>query len=176
MRLICSLLLSLCLLPLVAAAEVYKYTDEKGVVHYSDNPPTKGARPVVLPPLHTYPALDTPKRDKATAPAGAPPLAVSIVSPAPDQIYRDPTAEIAVSANVTPALPEGYALVYYVDGAAATAEPVSSTGFSVAGLERGQHSLAVAVVNGEGKEVARSASINVHMKPPTVKPTVIPRK
>jgi hypothetical protein len=35
-------LLSLALLPLAAAAEMYKWVDEKGVTHYSEQPPPDG--------------------------------------------------------------------------------------------------------------------------------------
>ena len=37
-----AVLLSLILLPLAAAAQMYKWVDEKGVTHYSESPPPDG--------------------------------------------------------------------------------------------------------------------------------------
>ncbi|HSW13542.1 MAG TPA: DUF4124 domain-containing protein [Solimonas sp.] len=181
MRKLC-LLLSLSLLSLAAAAEVYKYTDEKGVVHYTDQPPSKGARPASLPPLQTVPSdviagsrsePDAPSRSRAAAAAEA--YSLSIVSPTPEQTFREPGGNVEVSVSVQPELQSGYGLMFYVDGAPATPEPVAGTGVSLSGLERGAHAIAVALVDADGKEVTRS-SVTVYMKPPTVKPRVVPRK
>lgn len=172
-----TLLVALWLLPLAASAEIYKYVDEKGVTHYSDKPPAKGAKPATLPPLQTIPSSDSPQASAAEpAQKKKPPVdyVLAIASPAPEQTFRDTSGEVSVSVSVQPALAEGYGLMYYVDGKAATAEPVASTGFSLAGLERGSHAIAVALVDPEGEEVAR-AGVTVHLKPPSVKPQLAPR-
>lgn len=170
MRTACLLLLMMLAAP--ASAEVYRYVDEQGVVHYTDKPPGRDAKPATLPPLHTYPAGRPPEPDAPSAPetpASAGKLQVRIDAPAPDQTFRDPSGSVSVSASVSPALPGGHGLIYYVDGSAATPEPVQTTGFTLSGLERGEHRIAVAVVDGDGREVARSATVSVHLKPPTVR-------
>jgi len=171
-----TLLSALCLLPLAAAAEIYKYVDDNGVTHYTDKPPVKGAKPAALPPLQTIPSSESLQSPASTpAKKKKPPIdyVLAIASPAPEQTFRDTTGEVSVSVSVQPALAEGYGLMYYVDGKAATAEPVGSTGFSLSGLERGSHAIAVALVDPDGEEVAR-AGVNVHLKPPTAKPQVAP--
>jgi hypothetical protein len=45
------LALLLLALPLTAAAEIYKWTDASGVVHYSQNPPPQGSYKNVTPDL-----------------------------------------------------------------------------------------------------------------------------
>jgi len=52
------LLLILCLLPTVAGAEIYKYTDENGRTRYSDRPPVNGKSATVdiKPPRQLTPA------------------------------------------------------------------------------------------------------------------------
>jgi len=172
------LLCALWLLPLAAAAEIYKYVDDNGVTHYTDKPPIKGAKPAALPPLQTIPSSESVQSTTSTPAEKKPPIdyVLAIASPAPEQTFRDTTGEVSVSVSVQPALADGYGLMYYVDGKAATAEPVGSTGFSLSGLERGAHAIAVALVDPDGEEVAR-AGVNVHLKPPTVKPqVVVPRK
>lgn len=179
MRLIRTLLLSLCLLPLAVAAEVYKYTDEKGVVHYSDKPPGKGAKPANLPPLHTYsPLATTPKPESTTAsPAAAGgDFSLRVIAPEPDQTYRDPLGTVGISVAVTPEIPGGHGLIYFVDGAPVSGDPVTATSFTASGVERGQHTVEVSLVDGDGQEVARSAPVTIHLKQPIAKPRPAPPK
>lgn len=159
-----------------ALAQVYRYTDDKGVVHYTDKPPVEGAKPVQLPPVQTYGAAQPPPGFFGDAPAAAKPampasrFGVSITSPTPEETYRDGSVPIEVAVSVMPGLVAGFGLVYYVDGAAQNPEPLMQTTFALPGLERGSHLLEVALVDADGREAARSAPITVHMKPPVVVP------
>ena len=49
-------LLSLALLPLAAAAQMYKWVDEKGVTHFSENPPADGTKATTVEPRVTPPS------------------------------------------------------------------------------------------------------------------------
>ena len=172
-------LLALLLLGLAAAAagadspsvqpdKVYRYTDEAGVVHYTDKPPSKDAKPVNLPPLQTYRFKKAPPRPAAPPPTPAPPtFELAITSPTPDQTVRSGT-DIAVSVSVLPGLLDGYGLVYALDGAAQTESPVSETSFTLKGAMRGEHTVTVSLIGPERQELT-SSSITVHMLPPTVK-------
>lgn len=171
MRILLSLLL--LSLPLSLAAQVYRYVDEKGVVHYSDKAPSKDAKPIVLPKLQTVPALapTAPSSSESSPAAAQRSYKVAITSPVPDQTYRDPGASITVSASVTPELADGDALMFYVDGAPAGSAGRGSNGFTLSGLERGEHSIAAAVVDADGRELVRSASVRVHLLlPGRIKP------
>ncbi|PPE73414.1 hypothetical protein C3942_14200 [Solimonas fluminis] len=178
-------LLIVLALPLPLAAQVYKYTDEKGVIHYTDKAPGKGAKPVTLPPLHTYKPLAPPESEGAAASgaggndASAPPadkgraagggdFTVSIVSPVPDQTNRDASGNLAVSVKVSPEMPEGYTLAYYVDGSP-SGEPTASASTTLSGIDRGQHSISVGLQDPDGNEVARSAPVTVYLRQPTIK-------
>lgn len=161
-------------LSLPLAAQVYKYTDEKGVIHYTDKPPSKNAKPANLPQLHTYEALPpaTTATGDSTSPAPADqPKAgryeLKISSPAPDTTFQDSTSEVTVSVNVLPSMPDNHSLVYLVDGSPRT-DKTGDTSTLVTGLERGEHSLQVALYNERGVEVARSPVVKVFMHQPTV--------
>jgi glutaredoxin len=68
------LLLLLCLLACVpVAAEIYRWTDADGRVHYSDKPPAdrKAKQVKIKVPSITGPAIVTPAQPGATAPAEA---------------------------------------------------------------------------------------------------------
>ena len=144
-------------------------------MHYTDKPPSKNAKPANLPPLHTYAPPPAPARSEAAAPdtskADQPANAryqVKVTSPVHESTVRDATSEIGISVDVVPSMPSDYSLVYFVDGAART-DKTGSTATLVTGLERGQHSIQVALYNGRGVEVARSPSVTVYMHQPAVK-------
>ena len=170
----------------LAADPVYRYTDEKGVIHYTDKPPSKDAKPVQLPPLQTFPATPVapgPSTASVT-PLPGPVLiepmpigtrfSLSISSPTPDQIFREIGGGMNVSVAVMPGLVRGYGLVYYVDGKARNADPTDATTFSLPDLDRGSHTVAVAMIGPDGKEVARSEPVTVHFKLPVAPPPAPP--
>ena len=160
-----ALVLLLAVAP-AAAEEVYKWVDKDGVVHYTDKPPSQNAKPAALPPLQTYPGNKLPDVGKLASPAPAAPpakLDVQIMTPAPDETIRGAEAMVSIAVVVSPGLSGGQRLVYRVDGQPLGA-PTAATSQSVR-LERGSHSLTVAVVDESGQELARSPSVTVHMKP-----------
>lgn len=171
MRIVLSLLL--LSLPLSLAAQVYRYVDEKGVVHYSDKAPSKDAKPIVLPKLQTVPALAPVAPSSEPSPSAPVPgsYKVAMTSPVPEQTYRDPGTPVTVAASVTPEPAEGDALMFYVDGVPAGSASRGSNGITLNGLERGEHSVAAVVVDAEGRELARSAPVRFHLLlPGRIKP------
>lgn len=155
---------------LAAHAQVYKWVDEKGVVHYTDQPPSGSAKPAKLPPLQTFkgnvPNLDelTKTADPAAS-SKAPKL--RITSPAPDETFRsDAEGKINVSVVITPALQPGQDIVYFVDGVQ-QGGPSRNSSQVVDVTERGEHTLSVAIMQGK-KEIHRD-SVTVQVKPATVK-------
>lgn len=58
------LLILLLALPLAVAAQVYKWTDASGTVHFSDSPPPQGTK---------YTSVKIPRAATATAPAAGTP-------------------------------------------------------------------------------------------------------
>ena len=74
-----------------------------------------------------------------------------------------------MSVNVSGEVQSGQGLVYYLDGTAQNTAPTPSTAYLLTGVERGEHSIAVALVGADGQEVARSAAVTIHMKPPSAK-------
>ena len=173
----CAVLIGVTLAAAAGAAEVYRHVDKDGVVHYSDQPPTKGAKPVVLPPIQVVgpvggrPAAGAPPAAVEADLTGSAPLSVSIMSPTPDQTFRGDDRRLPVSVRMNQPLPEGHGLLYLLDGTAQNAAPTRALNYTLTGVERGEHMVAVATVDASGKEVARTAPVIVHMKPPTVQLT-----
>ena len=159
-----------------AKGEVYKYVDEKGVVHYTDKPPSDDARPAPLPPLQTYKGGTAPDlgRFSSKAPASAAPrsdaaeVLVQLVTPSADETFRGGERTVPVAVMVTPALTDKQRLVYYLDGTPRS-PATTDTAYSFTEVDRGAHTAAVAVVDAAGNELARSSTVTFHVKPPIVK-------
>lgn len=164
----------LLLLAVPARAEVYRWVDAEGRVHYGDKPPAPGARPAQLPPLQLIsggaPAAVAAPADKAAAPlpVPAPSVALSIVAPTPDQTFRDASRRLDVSVQLQTPLPAGAGLVYLLDGNALTSNPVQDTRYTLTDVDRGTHMVAVAVVDATGRELGRAPPVLVHIKPPAL--------
>lgn len=165
--------LRLWLLPLLlssavgAGAQVYKWVDEQGEVHYGDLPPGGAAsEPVKLPGLSTY---SSPPVPATPAPQPAPPAAfagytrVEIVQPEPGSAVRANDQRVVVAVALEPHLQEGHAIEILVDGNA-VGEPFSGTTVELTGVYRGQHSLRARVVDETGKRVAESAPISFTLR------------
>jgi hypothetical protein len=167
-----TLLLPLLLLiaAVPARADVYRWVDAEGHVHYGDKAPAPGAKPVELPPLQFISGA-SPAAPAGTAktPAAAPAaesVALNIVSPTPDQTLRGTDRKLAVSVAMQKPLPEGAGLVYLLDGNPRTSKPVQDLSYTISDVVRGSHLVAVAVVDGRGKELGRAPPVLVHIKPP----------
>lgn len=175
---------SLCALLLLAGAagatEVYRWTDADGVVHYTDQPPPSvDAEPAELPPLQRMDPLSLPQpgaerpaaEDAGAADSGgekAPPLAVRIVSPAPDQTFRSAERRVPVQLALNRALPSGAGVLYYLDGNPQNAEPLPSLSHVLENVERGSHLIGASIVDQRGERLASANPVIVHVKPPTV--------
>lgn len=167
--------LGLVLAATASAADVYRWVDDKGVVHYGDKPQHPGDQPVALPQLQTYksgtapPGFANPADASSAAntktPAAA--TAIAITAPEADETIRDADGKVQVNVSGQPA--HGQGLVYYLDGTAQNEAPTSATSYLMSGVERGDHNISVALVGADGREVSRSAEVTIHMKPPTVR-------
>lgn len=159
-----------------AVDTVYRWVDKDGVVHYGARPPSKDAQPASLPEIQTYShragsrAVPVQATDSPSASKGDSAVAeVRILAPVQDEVFRDPQGVVNVTAAVLPTLPDGAGVIFYLDGAAKNAKPLASTSMTFTGVERGEHTVTVAVVDASGKELKRALAVTFHNKPPTVK-------
>lgn len=157
-----------------AKDEVYKWVDDKGVVHYTDKPPTQNATPAKLPPLQTFKGGTTPNLNKfakpgaagAAAPAGGA-VSVEVVTPSREETFRGGERVVPVAVLVTPQIGAGQKLIYLLDGTPAS-PPTTDTSFALTGVDRGAHTVSVTLVGEAGDEIATSGSVTFYMQPPTV--------
>ena len=163
------ILFLLCLaLPLESWGEIYRWVDEQGKTVYSDIP-KPGAEVVDLPPL---PAFSPPAPGKTsetpqpqpTEQAALPYTALAIVKPAGDETIHDNSGTLTVELRVSPSLQteHGHRIKVFLDGNTLP-ETYSSTGFSLADIDRGPHNLQTAVVDQSGQTLITSTQITFYM-------------
>ena len=153
---------AICVTPL--QAKIYKFVLPDGTVVYSDTPPEKGAREVELPPLQTFTPPPLPPSSPALTvdePA-ADYESFEVASPANDEAIRDNGGSVKVGLKIAPALRSGHEVEIFVDGTSVGRGRGSSA--TLTDVDRGSHSVYATIVDGEGKEVARTPSITFHLQ------------
>ncbi len=159
---LCYLLL-LCCLP--CSAEVYTYLDEAGNRVYTDQPKRDNAEQVQFDPINQLP---TPLIRPPASLLAQPVATISyqllrILTPEPDSVIRDVTGNLIVTVNSDPALLPGHQYRLLLDGVA-VGEPGRSPVFPLENLDRGEHQLAIEIINERGITLERTPNQPVHVK------------
>ena len=142
-----------------ALAEAYTWTDESGVVHYSDRP-QPGATVVELDTASgrrqrtTRPTSPASSNDaNADAAQAVQYETLEIASPAPEETLWNIGGTLNVTLALTPALQPGHQVRVYFDG---TPRTVQSASFQLEDVHRGVHNLQAEVIDETGKLMIRS--------------------
>ncbi len=172
MRILYLLLCALIAAP--AHAEIYRWVDKDGNVHFTDQA-REGAKAVELNEATVFPGM------KPAAPAAVGPESPAdrqsaeadyerfvITSPANEVNIWTGEGRVEVDVDLVPALREGHRLVLNVNGS-----PVSD-GFSggrlvLNNVERGTHRLVAEIRDGSGVVLRRSEPVLFHLKRPTIR-------
>jgi len=168
-----TILLLLGLLAAAAAlADTWTWTDEEGVVHYSDRPHPGAARIAIDDPNTSA----SPARRRANDPAGADgeePAAgpfryesFEVASPAAEETLWNVESVLSVSLSLTPALQPGHQVRVYFDG---TPQIVTGTSFQLEEVYRGVHNLQAEVLDETGKMMIRTRPNRFYVQQTTVR-------
>jgi hypothetical protein len=151
------------------AATVYKWVDENGVTHYSDQP-HENAQKVTLAQPQTYKAPKLPaEQPSAAAPPKAPSpySSCAVAQPANEDTFPNATSvDAAVVTN--PAVRPGDEVVLLLDGSRVANFPPGGGTTTISPIERGSHSLQAIVRDGNGQVVCQSANITFTVLQPSV--------
>jgi len=142
-----------------ALAQAYTWTDENGVVHYSDRP-EPGAKRIVLPEYKSGSRSQTVQRTTETGQEGAAePVApfqyesLEVAAPAPEETLWNIEGQLNVSLALSPALQPGHQVRVYFDG---TPQIVAGANFRLDEVYRGVHNIQAEVLDETGKLMIRS--------------------
>jgi hypothetical protein len=140
-----------------AFAEAYTWTDEQGIVHYSDRP-HPGAKTIDLGESSNRrrtarPQASAAKDDATTASPSTAYESLEIARPGAEETLWNIEGTLSVSLALTPALRPGDQVRVYFDG---TPQTVGSATFTLQNVYRGVHNLQVEVIDKTGKLMIRS--------------------
>jgi Domain of unknown function (DUF4124) len=158
-----------------ASQEIYRWVDKDGIVHYSDQPGASNAVLInVIEPNAYEGAAATPDAsssgnnsasDADRSSTASPYRALSIVSPAPDQVFFGADAVVAVSADLQGTLQPDHQVVFFLNG---NREPAGGLSAEFPGLARGTYFLRASVLDQDGKPVISSEQITFHVRQPSI--------
>lgn len=155
--------------PLALAGPVYKWVDENGVVHYSDQPHENAEKIHVAAPqtykASQYPQAQNPNAAAAAAAAPAPgPVGYhcAVTAPADQQNFQN-VETVGVGVAVDPPQSTDDQLFLMLDGRVVPGQPTAGQQFTLR-VERGEHSLAVVIRDAAGKVACSSASVTFFVR------------
>jgi hypothetical protein len=155
-----------------SAADIYKWKDADGVVHYSDQPHEGATKITTTSSISTYSGNEAVPRSKGPAapgkgPAAAVgPMSVTITSPGPNQTFFGDNA-VSASLSVSPALKPSQLITWKLNGAPLDNQPTTATQVTLPILSRGTYSLSATVADQDSGEMADSNTVTFFVQQPS---------
>ena len=155
------------------AGEAYVWTDENGVVHYSDRP-MPGARRIELADPNTGQSPAPRQREDASSettdetPEDSGPVryeSLEVASPGAEETLWNIEGVLNVSLALSPALQPGHQVRVYFDG---NPQIVQGTSFQLQEVWRGVHNLQAEVIDQNGQMLIRSRPNRFYVQQSTV--------
>jgi hypothetical protein len=156
-----------------AAATVYKWVDENGVTHFSDQP-HENAQKVELKAPQTFSA---PKTSAPAQPASRPGpprgpaekiyKTCGMSEPTNDQVFMN-TDTVSAGTSASPALRPGDTVLVTMDGAPVPGVPSTGGQFTITPVDRGEHTIQMTIKDPSGITLCASPSIAFHVRQASV--------
>lgn len=157
----------------IAGADVWRWVDEDGVVHFSDTP-REGAEQVDVSEasrttgarVFTNTAPATTGSEPAAEEAAFKYDSLSVASPAAEETLWNIEGTLSVSLALSPGLQSGHKVRVYFNG-----EPrmVNSTSFTIDEVWRGVHNIQAEVLDETGRLMIRSQPNRFYVQQNTVR-------
>lgn len=147
-------------------AEIYKWTDNNGNVHFSDKFHA-GAKTVTIHPTQTY----SPQQDQETniqtteetkGDASTPYTKIIIIQPQDQATLRNNQKIVTVGAAIEPELKKDDALQLLFDGEP-SGPPHTSLKFTLSNVNRGSHIIFLQIIDKSGAIIGSSQPIKFYM-------------
>lgn len=164
-----------CLVLLIAtplmAANVWKWRDANGVMHFSDQP-VPGAEQVSIQSSSTYTA--PPQANVSSSVSSSSSSAavsytnIEIWKPSAEMTIANTAGMVSVGVRVEPTLSPQHHLALYLDGRLVTGFPAQGMEYELSEVERGAHTLTLAVLDAKGTQIKLSAPVQFYVQQPSV--------
>jgi hypothetical protein len=159
------LILALLAAPAFAGQTVWKWVDDKGVTHYSDQP-IPGAQRVEIsggsradsPAASPTPSASSTS-SRPTAPAVTNYRNFEIWKPGDQETIANSGGVVDVRLRYEPALQPGHSVYVYLDGRLVEDFPPTAMEHSLRDVPRGLHSLIAVIQDGRGTRIQESPTV-----------------
>lgn len=153
--------------PAFAGQTVYKWVDEKGVTHFSDQP-TAGAEKVELSsgPSRAAPAptYSAPSSQDTPAEQGPVYSRFAIESPQQDEAVINTGGVVRVTVASSPALAGAHQISFYLDGSVVSDADPHSTTHEFKTMPRGTHTIKAVVSTIQGVKIQETPTVTFHVR------------
>lgn len=155
-----------------SAATIYKWVDENGVTHYSDQP-HPGAQKIQVQAAQTYKAQGgaaqrpPPYALRNAVPAGPVNSTCTVTRPTSQEMFQN-TQTVPASVHVDPEPRAGERVVVLLDGAPVPSTIPLDSEFTLNSVYRGAHTLSVRVEDSSGAVVCQSAPVPFNVRQASV--------
>ncbi|MFO7858249.1 MAG: DUF4124 domain-containing protein [Ectothiorhodospiraceae bacterium] len=163
-----TVLLVAAFIPVVAAGDIYRHVDEDGNVSYSDEP-RNGGESVDVEDSGSSVDFRTPdmpepvsNQDDPEADNESPFPDLRIVKPEEEGTVRDNQGLVDVRAATDNQLPRGHRFEFLLDGSV-EGDPTPAPKTELTGVNRGEHTIQVRIIDAEGEPVAESEAVTFYM-------------
>jgi hypothetical protein len=153
-----------------AAQEVWKYVDDQGVTHYTDQF-VPGAVKVQLRSGSTAGAAPTTNTNTPGPTRASQPQAYrlfQIVRPSNQESVVNTGGALQVAMTLQPALMTGHAVTLYLDGKRVEDYPASSLEHALQDVPRGEHTLVGVIIDENERRVVETAKVTFIMRQKSV--------
>lgn len=173
------LVASLMIMFSASFAEVYKWTDSQGNVHFSDTP-HEGAEQLKIPESQSYSPPASPKSDSKVQNDDSESQGISdsesqddfytkveITQPSSEATIRNNQGHVVVAAQVEPVLLKEDSVQIIYDGTP-IGKPQHSLIFQLNGIVRGAHTIAIQILSPRKTVKKTSSPVTFYMHRPRV--------
>lgn len=158
---------------LALAGTVYKWVDENGVVHYSDQP-HPNAEKIQVQEAQTYKSTEVNSTSTAGGPTPPPSSAArsgyrgcAVVEPQDDQSFAN-LDSLNVVVQTDPGLRQGDQIFVMYDGQPLNGNSSTGGHFMISPVERGTHTLQAVVRDSGGAVVCQAPSVTFNVHQPSI--------
>lgn len=154
------------------AADIWRWKDADGVVHYSDSP-APGAERVVVSGSAPSSDVAIPQPVATEAPVAASPKPTlryarcAVTQPPNDEVFFA-VSSVSASLTIEPYLQPGHRIEVLLNGAPYPQWPEGALSYTFTGLNRGSYTLTLRVVDANGRSVCAGPVSNFHVRQPSV--------
>jgi uncharacterized protein DUF4124 len=148
------------------ATDVWKWVDEKGTTHYSDQP-VAGATKIEVRTgnvVETAPAAASSSSSVPQQPAVTNYRNFEIWRPEPDQTFSNTGGQINVEIRIEPGVAPLHQLSLYLDGKLVTGFPRNALSYSLSDVPRGAHQVTAAIADQNGKTIQETKAVVFHVR------------